>query len=126
MGPTQSRMGLVTFQTWPTTRFNLGKALWKVVTDMKFRSNSQVHKIVVVFTDGQSFDHVNSPVKKLKKQGVDMIAFGVGDVKEETLLQLAAGVQDNVYSVANYGELKNFMGSLVTKICAFVNSLNNK
>jgi len=151
VSPTQSRMGLVTFQTWPTTRFNLGKyssseavqkaiaavphetggtyvgkALWKVVTDMKFRSNSQVHKIVVVFTDGQSFDHVTSPVKKLKKQGVDMISFGVGDVKEETLLQLAAGVQDNVYSVANYGELKNFMGSLVTKICAFVNSPNNK
>merc|ERR1712228_787719 len=83
---------------------------------------SKVHKIVVVFTDGQSFDKVTNPVKKLRSKGVQMVSFGVGDVKEETLLQLAAGVEDNVYSVASYGDLKNFMGSLVTKICAFVNA----
>merc|ERR1712243_368308 len=81
VGPKQSRVGLVTFQTWPTTRFNMaryasksavqkasaavphqtggtyvGKALWQVVKDMKFRASPEVHKIVVVFTDGQSFD----------------------------------------------------------------------
>jgi len=147
VGPTQSRIGLETFQTWPTTRFTMakyhtklevqkaiagvphetggtyvGKALWEVVRDMKFRPSSKVHKIVVVFTDGQSFDKVTNPVKKLRSKGVQMVSFGVGDVKEETLLQLAAGVEDNVYSVASYGDLKNFMGSLVTKICAFVNA----
>lgn len=151
VSPTQSRIGLITFQTYPKTRFTLGKyssqeavqnaisavphetggtyvgkALWKVVTDMKFRANTKVQKVVVVFTDGQSFDHVTSPVKKLNAQGVDLISFGVGDVDEKTLLELAAGVQDNVYSVANYGELKNYMGSLVAKICAFVNSPKSK
>lgn len=145
VGPKQSRVGLVTFQTWPTTRFNMakyssksavqkaiaavphqtggtyvGKALWQVVRDMKFRASPEVHKIVVVFTDGQSFDKVTNPVKALHKKGVQMISFGVGDVKDETLLQLAAGVKDNVYSVASYSELKNFMGSLITKICGFV------
>jgi len=147
VAPTQSRVGLVTFQTWATTRFTMakyktqaevqkaiaavphetggtyvGKALWQVVRDMKFRPSPKVHKIVIVFTDGQSFDKVTSPVKKLRSQGVEMISFGVGDVKEATLLQLASGVKDNVYSVASYSDLKNFMGSLVTKICSFVNT----
>merc|ERR1712142_1081326 len=40
----------------------VGKALWEVVRDMKFRANPAVHKIVIVFTDGESFDHV---VKRL-------------------------------------------------------------
>lgn len=148
VSPTQTRVGLITFQTWPSTRFTLGKyssqaevqkaiatvphetggtyvgkALWRVVTDMKFRANPKVHKVVVTFTDGQSFDKVTSPVKKLRKSGVEMIAFGVGDVKEKTLLELAAKNKDNVYNVANYSELKNYMGSLVTKICAFVNTV---
>jgi len=146
VGDTQSRIGLITFQTYAKTRFALGKyssqkavqkaiaavphetggtyvgkALWKVYSEMKFRP-SNVPKIVVVFTDGQSFDQVYSPVKKLKSWGVHMIAVGVGDIKQETLLHIAAGIQDNVYSVANYGELKNYMGSLLTKICTFVNS----
>jgi len=147
VAPNQSRIGLVTFQTYATTRFTLsqyktqdavqkaiaavphktggtyvGKALWQVVRDMKFRPSSEVHKIVIVFTDGQSFDKVTNPIKRLKASGAQMISFGVGDVKKETLLQLAAGVQDNVYSVASYGELKNFMGGVMTKICSFVNS----
>jgi len=147
VGPKQSRVGLVTFATYPHTQFNfekystkdavldaiyavkhvtggtyVGKALWRVVADMKFRPQQDVHKIVVVFTDGQSFDHVKNPVKALTKKGVQMISFGVGDVKEDTLLKLANGIQDNVYSVASYSDLKNFMGSLVTKICAMVNA----
>ena len=52
---------------------------------------------MVVFTDGQSFDKVTNPVKALHKKGIQMISFGVGDVKDETLLQLAAGVKVNFW-----------------------------
>merc|ERR1712002_1183711 len=146
IGPKQTRVGLVTFNDTPKTRFGLekykttgallnaifnvqyekggtyvGKALWEVVKTMKFRPNPAVHKIVVVFTDGRSYDSVKRPLKKLKAKGVKMISFGVANIHQSNMLEIADGKKENVFSAKSYKELKNFVGSLMTKICSLIN-----
>lgn len=145
IGPNQSRVGLITFNDDAKLRFGLekyttaasllkaiyevnyhmggtyvGKALWEVTKTMNFRSDPAVDKIVIVFTDGKSYDTVKRPVKKLTAKGVRMISFGIANPHEDTLLDIADGKKDNVFSAKSYGDLKNFVDSLVTKICAFV------
>lgn len=145
ISPQQTRVGLTTFNSIAKTKFKLtdysskaavlkavddvkfetggtyvGKALWQVVWDMKFRTEPNIEKVVVVFTDGRSADSPRRPVDKLAAKGVELIAFGVGNVKESALLQIADEKKDNVYSVKDYSELKNYMGSIVMKICSFV------
>jgi len=144
IGPKQARVGLITFNDEAKTRFGLekyttaasllkaiyevnyemggtyvGKALWELTKSMNFRSDPAVHKIVIVFTDGKSYDSVKRPVKALAAKGVRMIAFGIANPHEETLLDIADGKKDNVFSAKSYGDLTNFVDSLVTKICAF-------
>jgi len=146
IGPKQTRVGLVTFNDKPRTRFGLekykttgallnaifnvqyekggtyvGKALWEVVKTMKFRPNPAVHKIVIVFTDGRSYDSVKRPLKKLQAKGVKMISFGVANIHKSNMLEIADGKQENVFSAKSYKELKNFVGSLMTKICSLIN-----
>jgi len=144
ISPSQARVGLVTFNTFPKTRFNMqkyknkaslqsalkrvsyqtggtyiGKALYEVSRKMHFRMDKKVEKIVIVFTDGRSMDRVDRPIKELKKKNVEMIAFGVGDVKYKTLHEIA-DKKENVYTAKNFGDLKNYLNSLVTRICSFV------
>merc|ERR1711962_595178 len=145
--PGQTRVGLVTFSGEAKTQFKLGryktkaatlkailkvkyerggtyvgKALWEVVRDMKFRANPAVHKIVIVFTDGESFDHVVNPVKKLVAKGVKTIAFGVAELHHETLFEIANRNKDDVFTAKSYADLKNFVDSMITKICTLVNA----
>jgi len=147
VGPRQTRVGLVTFSGEAKTQFKLGryktkaatlkailkvkyerggtyvgKALWEVVRDMKFRANPAVHKIVIVFTDGESFDHVVNPVKKLVAKGVKTIAFGVAELHHETLFEIANRNKDDVFTAKSYADLKNFVDSMITKICTLVNA----
>jgi len=147
IGQKQTRVGLVTFNDEPKTRFGLeeysstakllkaifnvkyetggtyvGKALWEVVKTMKFRPNKSVHKIVIVFTDGRSYDGVHRPLAQLKKKGVKMISFGVANIHKEAMLEIADGKEENVFSADSYADLKNYVDSLMTTICNLVNS----
>lgn len=142
IGPTQTRVGLITFNDKAKTRFGLdsfenaaalrsaiyhvdyqkggtyvGKALYQVIKEMDFRSSKDVHKIVIVFTDGRSFDHVAKPVKTLVDNGVHMISFGVANVHPESMLAIANGNKDDVFSAKSYDDLKNYVTSLISKIC---------
>jgi len=152
IGPTKSRVGMITFNDQAETRFTLdtystkeeveesilavpydfggtyvGKALWTVVRDMKFRKDPTVTKIVIVFTDGKSFDHVKRPVKRLTKEGVRLISFGIADRDTDTLLQIANGHKENVYDANSYDDLKNYLTKLIEKICTlkFYNDFSN-
>lgn len=142
IGPHQTRVGLITFNDEPKTRFPLekyktlssllaaifrvdyqtggtyvAKALWEVVKTMKFRENPAVHKIVIVFTDGRSYDSVKRPVKKLTEKGVQMISFGVADIDRSGMFEIADGKEENVFSAKSYDDLKNYVQSLIKRIC---------
>jgi len=151
---TATRIGLVTFNTYPTTPFKLnrytnkedvmkaldavtykqggtyiGKALYRVVKDMIFRSDPDVEKIVVVMSDGRSFDPVTKPVALLADKKVTMVSLGIGRSRQlgaNTLLQIANGVQENYYSIESYAVLKNYLSSITQRLayiikCPYVN-----
>jgi len=144
---TKSRVGLITFNTNAKTRFRLetygsniavkhaidavpyeaggtflSKALHKVRTDMKYRSDPKVHKFVVVFTDGRLFqeDNVVPPIKALASEGVNVIVLGVGHKAEDVLLQIANGKKENVFEAESYAKLREKLTGLIQKICTFV------
>lgn len=147
ISPTMTRVGLVTFNAEPKTRFRLetfktksevlsaiaavpyekggtflSTALDQVKTNMIFRSDPKVHKIVVVFTDGRLYqeDHFEESVKQLADKVDDIIVLGVGNKAEDILLQVAYGKKDNVFEADSYIQLRSKLESLVTKICSFV------
>jgi len=147
VSPSQSRVGLVTFNTNPKTRFRLesygsnvavkhaieavpyeaggtflSKALHNVLTDMKYRKDPKVHKFVIVFTDGRLYneDHVVPPIKSLAAEGVNIIVLGVGRQAEDVLLMVANGKKENVFEAESYPKLREKLTSLIQKICTFV------
>lgn len=142
IGPHQTRVGLVTFNDKPKTRFGLdqftnkgslmkaifhtdyesggtyvGKALYQVIKTMKFRPAKDVHKIVIVFTDGRSFDYVANPVKALVRKGAQVISFGIANIYHESMLAIANGNKNNVFSAESYNDLKHYVTSLISRIC---------
>lgn len=147
MGPTKSRAGLITFNLRPKTRFTmetygsnvalkhaidavpydaggtfLSKALHKVLVDMKYRNKADVHKFVIIFTDGRLFkeDDVGPAIKALAADGVNILVLGVGNRAENVLLQIANGKKENVFEAESYEKLREKLSSLIQKICSFV------
>lgn len=147
IGKAESRVGLVTFNTNPKTRFRLetynsnaevkhaievtpyeaggtflSKALHQAHTNMRFRNDKRVQKFVIVFTDGRLFieDKVVPPIKQLTAEGAKMIVLGVGNQAEDVLLQIADGNKDNVFHAETYAKLREKLTSLIEKICTFV------
>jgi len=147
IGKAQSRVGLITFNTNPKTRFRLetygsnsevkqaieevpyeaggtflSKALHQARVNMKFRNDKRVHKFVIVFTDGRLFneDKIVPPIKNLVGEGANIIVLGVGNKAEDVLLQIADGNKDNVFEAESYAKLRLKLTSLIHKICSFV------
>lgn len=147
MSQTESRAGLITFNTNPKTRFRLetynsnaelataidavpyqaggtflSKALSQAKANMLFRNDERVHKFVIVFTDGRLFveDKIVPPIKSLVAEGANIIVLGVGNQAEDVLLQVADGKKENIFEAETYEKLRLKLTSLVEKICAFV------
>lgn len=146
IGPTKTRIGLITFNTNPKTRFTLktyatnegvhraidavpyeeggtflSKALYQVRANMTYRNDKKVSKIVIVFTDGRLFneDKIVPPIKNLASDGVEIIVLGVGNQAEDVLLQVANGKKENVFEAESYAKLREKLTGLIHRICAF-------
>jgi len=147
IGTKKSRVGLVTFNSKPKTRFTLetynsnagvlgaiekvpyeaggtflSKALDLVRANMKYRNEKKVHKFAIIFTDGRLFqqDHITPPIKALAAEGVNILVLGVGNRADDILLKLANGKKDNVFESESYAHLREKLTGLIEKICTFV------
>ena len=63
---------------------------------------SGVPKIVIVLTDGESNDYTLTinEAKRIKNRGINIISIGVGNLKEQELIDMATSLND-VYKVKN-------------------------
>ena len=63
---------------------------------------SGVPKIVIVLTDGESNDYTSTinEAKLIKNRGINIISIGVGNLKEQELIDMATSLND-VYKVKN-------------------------
>ncbi|KAG9476082.1 hypothetical protein GDO78_002912 [Eleutherodactylus coqui] len=99
----------------------IGKALTKTDKNLlsqkaKSRINEGVQQILIVITDGDSYDQVAKPAEAIRSRGVFTYAVGVGNVSDTQLLQIA-GSGSSKFSVDNFDELKNIKKRVVRDIC---------
>jgi len=83
------------------------------------RSDKDVKKVCVVFTDGEANDaeHLPAASKKWQDDGVEVFAMGVGpDVTKEGLSKVA-GSAERVLQVKSFKELGKRMKDLLKDVC---------
>ncbi|CAM4593692.1 collagen alpha-6(VI) chain [Lepidochelys kempii] len=102
------------------TRTLIGAALRKVkeffAPARSRRVTRNVQPVLLVVTDGKSFDDVAEPAEDLRREGVHVYAIGVGDIDHSQLMQIA-GVSERKYTVHDFKELKIIKKRLVDDLC---------
>ncbi|MCI4374056.1 hypothetical protein PGIGA_G00001650 [Pangasianodon gigas] len=144
IGPTQVRVGVVKFAEEPTLEFSLttyndrmsleravnnikhdggdtfiGKALSTMTQyfeEAEKTRGTKVRNILIVITDGESWDMVSKPAAQLRAQGVSTYAIGVKDANKTELL-LIAGDPERMFFVSNFHALTHLKDEIVTHIC---------
>ncbi|XP_066440926.1 collagen alpha-6(VI) chain-like [Eleutherodactylus coqui] len=106
----------------------IGEALTKTDKNLlsqkaKSRINEGVQQILIVITDGDSYDQVAKPAEAIRSRGVFTYAVGVGNVSDTQLLQIA-GSGSSKFSVDNFDELKNIKKRVVRDICEPITANN--
>jgi len=77
-----------------------------------------VPKIVIVITDGES-DNNNatlSEAKKLKDRGYNIVSIGIGDLKEQELIDMASSPND-VFKVDDFDKVLLILSSISLSAC---------
>ncbi|XP_030406943.1 collagen alpha-6(VI) chain-like isoform X1 [Gopherus evgoodei] len=80
------------------------------------RVTRNVRPVLLVVTDGKSYDDVAEPAEDLRKEGVNTYAIGVGDIDHSQLMQIA-GIPERKYTVRDFKELKIIKKRLVGDLC---------
>jgi hypothetical protein len=77
-----------------------------------------VPKIVIVITDGES-DNNNatlSEAKKLKDRGYNIVSIGIGNLKEQELIDMASSPND-VFKVDDFDKVLLILSSISLSAC---------
>ena len=77
-----------------------------------------VPKIVMVITDGESDNNILTltEARKLKDRGVNIVSIGVGDLKEQELIDMASSPND-VYKVDDFDTVLLILSSVSLTAC---------
>ncbi|XP_058249857.1 collagen alpha-6(VI) chain-like [Hemibagrus wyckioides] len=145
IGPKQVRVGVVKFADNPTLEFSLdkyhdkitlknaineikhgggdtfiGKALSnmnKYFEEAKQTRGAEVRNILIVITDGESWDDVRNPATQIRAQGVLIYAIGVNDAQLKDLWNIT-DVQERAFYGNNYYALSGIVDKIVSQICS--------
>ncbi|XP_078355330.1 matrilin-1-like, partial [Oculina patagonica] len=76
-----------------------------------------VRKVMIVMTDGKSFDNVNSPAQYLRRRKIKCYAVGIGRrFNRRQLLQIAAGQRSHVLT-AGFRNLGSIVNTIQRRAC---------
>ncbi|KAG7336263.1 hypothetical protein KOW79_000956 [Hemibagrus wyckioides] len=143
--PDSVRVGVVKFADNPTLEFSLdkyhdkitlknaineikhgggdtfiGKALSnmnKYFEEAKQTRGAEVRNILIVITDGESWDDVRNPATQIRAQGVLIYAIGVNDAQLKDLWNIT-DVQERAFYGNNYYALSGIVDKIVSQICS--------
>ncbi|XP_066292801.1 complement factor H-like [Branchiostoma lanceolatum] len=107
----------------PTTAWGgtlTGAALTYVANTMLMSGNGDrpdAPDVVIVLTDGQSWDDVSGPASLLHGMGVQTFAIGVGGCVNNAELHQIANCRDQVYKLADFRGLDGITGNIHKQIC---------
>ncbi|CAH1257629.1 MUC5AC [Branchiostoma lanceolatum] len=145
ISPTHTRVGVVQYSTFPNTEFdmnsysdrsrvlsaieripykkgstNTGKAI-DFVRRRKFRPTNgdreDIRNVLVVITDGESYDSVVDPARYAALSGITVYAVGVGDGVNDRTLEHIAGDPSRVLHVSDYSSLATIAQALQETVC---------
>ncbi|XP_066485258.1 collagen alpha-6(VI) chain-like [Tiliqua scincoides] len=99
----------------------IGEALKRVKSFFKSPKQRVVRDVtkqmLLVFTDGKSYDDVAQPAEDLRKEGVEIYTIGAGKVNHEKLVRIT-GSSDRKYTIANFSLTSDIQKNLITQMCA--------
>ena len=82
------------------------------------RESGTVPRVLIVATDGRSFDVVKGPAKAAADNGIILFSIGIGDgPDQEQLLDIAGGVSSRVFNTADYRHLIGLSPLLAAESC---------
>ena len=82
------------------------------------RERGTVPQILIVATDGRSFDDVTGPSQAAAKAGIDLFSIGIGDGPDQNqLLEIARGVSSRVFNTEDYQHLIGLSPLLAAETC---------
>ncbi|KAI5606554.1 collagen alpha-6(VI) chain, partial [Silurus asotus] len=144
IGPKQVRVGVVKFAEEPVLEFHLdeyndrssldkavnnikhgsgdtfiGKALSSMIKyfeEAKKTRGTEVRSILIVLSDGDSWDKVVPPAEKLAAQGVSTYAVGINENGDSKLSQIVDNPKRR-FSITNYHALTDLKEKIVSRIC---------
>ncbi|KAI5106466.1 collagen alpha-6(VI) chain [Silurus meridionalis] len=144
IGPKQVRVGVVKFAEEPVLEFRLdayndkssldkavnnikhgsgdtfiGKALSSMIKyfeEAKKTRGTEVRSILIVLSDGDSWDEVVLPAAKLAAQGVSKYAVGINENEDSKLSQIVDNPKRR-FSITNYHALTDLKEKIVSRIC---------
>ncbi|XP_060706236.1 collagen alpha-6(VI) chain-like [Hemiscyllium ocellatum] len=96
-----------------------GRALSYMTTyidEAKRSRNTEVQRVLITLTDGESSDNVTSPAMEVRQQGVVVYAVGVGAANKSEL-RLIAGADNRVFYVKNFDALSDIKNKIGRAIC---------
>lgn len=140
------QIGLVTFSSDPQLQFNLKEfqesslmtnAIHKVNYEQGQKTNigasiSYVHKkmfivsngarpsapkALILITDGESQDNVNTPSKQLRDDGVTIVCIGIGNSFNRAQLINIATDPSLVFDVKGYDDFYTIRDKVIKKVC---------
>ena len=93
-----------------------GKALDFITFEVIPRSRTDVANVVIIFTDGQSYDSVVAPANDLQNVA-KVFAIGIGSaVKWDQLRKITNNDEDSVF-MTSYNQLNSIMRKISQTIC---------
>lgn len=97
-----------------------GKALDFAYEEIiKDKTRPGVKVVMVVLTDGISFDNFLTPTNLIKNQGIDIFAVGYGAASESQLNIIASDPDEEyMYIGTSMEELLQFSSNLTRKLCS--------
>ncbi|XP_019614744.1 PREDICTED: uncharacterized protein LOC109462622 [Branchiostoma belcheri] len=106
--------------TTPGGGTNTGAALTYVANTMLLETNgnrADAPDVVIVLTDGFSWDSVAGPASVLHSMGVQTFAIGVGSCVSDAQLHDIANCDDHVYKLADFNGLEGITTNIHNQIC---------
>ncbi|XP_078391912.1 collagen alpha-6(VI) chain-like [Cetorhinus maximus] len=76
-----------------------------------------VPQSLLVITDGKSRDSVVAPANDLRKENINVLAIGIGDVNETELLQIS-GAPERKFALAGFKELDEVKRRITRDLCS--------
>ena len=100
----------------------LGNALERILSDQLIEErglrseNEGVPRVLIVLTDGKSYDAVEAPAQLVRDENIVIYAIGIGNY-DETQLKAVASSDSHVYTLSQFSELETFIATLTAATC---------